>query len=66
MRVQGDVGTRRLQHYSRGIRQSLYRLAKQHSWKDKYSIWIGESGDVPGDYSEGLARSTFALVAPGG
>ncbi|KAJ9511447.1 hypothetical protein QJQ45_029894, partial [Haematococcus lacustris] len=51
---------------SRGIRQRLYALAQQQQWATKHAIFIGEPNDIPGDYSQLLARSRFCLVAPGG
>lgn len=44
----GDVGKHRLPHYSRGIRQRLYRMSQQDKWGQRYKILIGEGQDVPG------------------
>jgi hypothetical protein len=59
------VGKARLPHYSRGIRQGLYRLARERDWRGRYNILIGAREDIPGDYQELLARSKFCLLAPG-
>ncbi|GLI62946.1 hypothetical protein VaNZ11_005800 [Volvox africanus] len=61
----GDVGLNRKPHYSRGIRQTLFRLAAEDDWYGKYRIVIGSSHMIEGSYSEQLARSKFCLVAPG-
>ncbi|KIZ06152.1 exostosin-like glycosyltransferase [Monoraphidium neglectum] len=61
----GDVGKNRLKHYSRGIRQRLYKLALRHGWAEKYAIRIGDRADVPGDYSRHLATAKYCLVSPG-
>ncbi|BDA44351.1 probable glucuronosyltransferase [Coccomyxa sp. Obi] len=61
----GDVGKARLPHYSRGIRQRLFRLAQEQKWAARHSILIGAREDIPGDYSELLSRAKFCLVAPG-
>lgn len=63
---QGDVGTHRLEWYSRRIRQRLYALSKEQRWADKYAIRLGTTEDVEGGYSEGLSSSKFCLVVPGG
>ncbi|KAI8471681.1 MAG: hypothetical protein J3K34DRAFT_506016 [Monoraphidium minutum] len=61
----GDVGKQRLPAYSRGIRQRLYQLAREQQWRARYNVSIGDEGDVPGDYSTGLATSKYCLVVPG-
>ncbi|MEW5301912.1 MAG: hypothetical protein WDW36_004736 [Sanguina aurantia] len=61
----GDVGKHRLTHYSRGVRQSIYKMAIDGGWGKTHGVWIGDSSDVPGDYSEHLATSIFCLVAAG-
>ncbi|KAG2501891.1 hypothetical protein HYH03_000389 [Edaphochlamys debaryana] len=61
----GEVGSNRLEHYSRKIRQRMFKLAYENKWWDKHKILIGASGQVGGSYSEQLARSKFCLVAPG-
>ncbi|KAL6749482.1 exostosin-like glycosyltransferase [Haematococcus lacustris] len=61
----GDVGKSRLQWYSRGIRQKLYKLSIKEQWREKYTIMIGDRNDLPPGYSEWLARSKYCLVAPG-
>ncbi|KAG2424862.1 hypothetical protein HYH02_015125 [Chlamydomonas schloesseri] len=63
--LRGDVGKHRLPNYSRGIRQRLYKLWKEHDWKQKYNVLIGDGSDVPGGYSEHLASAKFCVVAPG-
>ena len=62
----GDVGQNRLPHYSRGVRQRLYKLSVENDWKGKHNVLIG-GGDIGGDksYSELLSRSKYCLVAPG-
>ncbi|GLI69588.1 hypothetical protein VaNZ11_014247 [Volvox africanus] len=61
----GDVGKRRTILYSRGVRQKIYKLAKDNDWAVKYRVLIGDGSDVPGDYSDMLSRSLFCLVATG-
>ncbi|KAG1664535.1 hypothetical protein FOA52_013002 [Chlamydomonas sp. UWO 241] len=100
----GDVGKKREPHYSRGVRQRLYRLSQgewraQHSvtiaahptqclqndqairhllnprsfthrregeWRKKHNVTIGaRDDDIPGSYSENLARSRFCLTLAG-
>jgi hypothetical protein len=61
----GDVGKERDPRYSRGIRQAVYRLARDNGWAERYNILVGDRGDVPGDYSKLLASSKYCLVAPG-
>ncbi|KXZ53465.1 hypothetical protein GPECTOR_7g915 [Gonium pectorale] len=61
----GDVGKLRRPNYSRGIRQAIYKMAKEGGWKDKHQFYIGDGADVPGEYTEMLSRSLFCLVAPG-
>lgn len=51
--------------YSRGIRQRLYKIAQEQDWAEQHAILIGAREDIPGDYSQLLARSKFCLVAPG-
>ena len=41
MCVQGDVGKHRLEHYSRGVRQRLYKMAIDNDWKGKYNVQVG-------------------------
>ncbi|KAG2493456.1 hypothetical protein HYH03_008273 [Edaphochlamys debaryana] len=65
MYLRGDVGKTRQPHYSRGIRQKLYKLATENHWAEKHRIFIGTKADVPGPYSEHLARSLFCPVMPG-
>jgi hypothetical protein len=50
----GDVGKNRLKHYSRGIRQRLYKLALRHGWAEKYAIRIGDRGAPPQAPPQGL------------
>ncbi|KAG1661030.1 hypothetical protein FOA52_005345 [Chlamydomonas sp. UWO 241] len=62
----GDVGKGfRAPNYSNGVRQRLYKLWLDNDWKTKHNVWIGDRHDVPGEYSDMLARSKFCLVAPG-
>ncbi|GFR52399.1 hypothetical protein Agub_g14911 [Astrephomene gubernaculifera] len=61
----GDIGAGRQNHYSRGIRQKLFKLAHDGDWATKHRIYIGTGETLPGDYSEHLSRSKFCLVAPG-
>ncbi|KXZ54467.1 hypothetical protein GPECTOR_4g532 [Gonium pectorale] len=63
--LRGDVGKHRLPNYSRGIRQRLYKLWREHEWKARYNVLIGDGSDVPGSYSEHLASAKFCVVAPG-
>ena len=63
--LRGDVGKTRLASYSNGVRQTLYRTWLEQGWKDKHGILIGDSEDVPGSYSNLLARSRFCVVATG-
>uniref|UniRef100_A0A7R9V264 Exostosin GT47 domain-containing protein n=1 Tax=Chlamydomonas euryale TaxID=1486919 RepID=A0A7R9V264_9CHLO len=60
------MGAHRQPWYSRGIRQAVLRAAADNDWKSRYRIYVGQGdGELGGTYSEGLARSTFCLVAPG-
>ncbi|GFR40870.1 hypothetical protein Agub_g1521 [Astrephomene gubernaculifera] len=61
----GDVGKQRTMMYSRGVRQKIYKLAKDNDWASKYKVLIGDGSDVLGDYSDMLSRSVFCLVATG-
>ncbi|PNH08796.1 putative beta-1,4-xylosyltransferase IRX10 [Tetrabaena socialis] len=61
----GDVGKNRLPHYSRGVRQAIYKMAKEGDWATKHKVLVGDGGDFPGDYSDMLSRSIFCLVAAG-
>ncbi|KAG2497881.1 hypothetical protein HYH03_004147 [Edaphochlamys debaryana] len=61
----GDIGAARLDRYSRGIRQRLFKLAHDNDWVTKHSIYIGNGETVVGPYSEHMARSKFCLMAPG-
>ncbi|KAG2450529.1 hypothetical protein HYH02_005030 [Chlamydomonas schloesseri] len=61
----GDVGKHRLPHYSRGIRQKIYKMAMEQDWANTQKSLIGDGSNVHGDYSELLSRSLFCLVAPG-
>ncbi|GFR49991.1 hypothetical protein Agub_g12137 [Astrephomene gubernaculifera] len=51
--------------YSRCIRQTLYNMSREGNWREKYNVWFGDTRNVPGDYSELLAKSVFCLVLPG-
>jgi hypothetical protein len=57
---------RREKRYSRGIRQAVHRAFKELGWERKYGMRIGTPQEVPGDYSDLLAKSVFCLVMPGG
>eukprot|EP00798_Chlamydomonas_sp_ICE-L_P023547 gene23547-9071_t len=61
----GNVGKHRLAHYSRGIRQRIHNLSIQNGWRKKHNVQVGAMEDVAEDYSKGLSRAKFALVAPG-
>jgi hypothetical protein len=61
----GDVGKHRLPHYSRGLRQRLHKLASDNDWRGRHKIFIGDGSEIPGDYSDLLAQSKYALVLPG-
>lgn len=63
--LRGDVGKGRLQSYSNGVRQALYKHAREEDWKVKFNILIGDRNDIQGDYSELLASSKYCVVAPG-
>ncbi|KAK9805353.1 hypothetical protein WJX73_005210 [Symbiochloris irregularis] len=60
---QGDLGTHRKPHYSRGIRQRLRAVSKEHRWRERHGIVIG--GRAAEDYGALLSASTFCLVIPG-
>ncbi|EFJ41258.1 hypothetical protein VOLCADRAFT_119761, partial [Volvox carteri f. nagariensis] len=60
----GDVGKHRMAHYSRGVRQKLYKLSVENNWKSK-NVLIGGTHEVRGEYSDLLSRSQFCLVAAG-
>ncbi|KAG2455017.1 hypothetical protein HYH02_000842 [Chlamydomonas schloesseri] len=61
----GDVGKRRQPNYSRGVRQAIYRAAKEGDWATKHKFFIGGHDDIKGEYSNMLGRAKFCLVAPG-
>ncbi|KXZ53467.1 hypothetical protein GPECTOR_7g917 [Gonium pectorale] len=61
----GDVGKHRMPNYSRGVRQKVYKLAKEGGWAEKYKFLIGDGQDVQGDYSDLYSRAVFCLVAGG-
>ncbi|KAG1665163.1 hypothetical protein FOA52_005544 [Chlamydomonas sp. UWO 241] len=63
----GDMGTNRLAHHSRGLRQRILKKVTEDGWGDKYRVRVGTADDasMPGSYSKGLARSVFCLVLPG-
>ena len=61
----GDIGKRRQPNYSRGVRQRLYKLARENNWREKHKVMIGDSSDLNIEYSELLSRSKYCLVAPG-
>ncbi|GAX80494.1 hypothetical protein CEUSTIGMA_g7932.t1 [Chlamydomonas eustigma] len=65
MYFKGDVGTTRLNWYSRMIRQRLYILSLEQKWLEKYNIHMGFPHDLAKGYSEWLTKSIFCLVAPG-
>jgi hypothetical protein len=41
--MQGDVGKHRLPNYSRGIRQSIYKMAKEGGWAEKHKVLVSGS-----------------------
>ena len=46
----------------------MYHTCRQslaNKWREKYKILIGTAQELPGKYTEHLARSVFCLVAPG-
>jgi hypothetical protein len=59
------MGKWRLSSYSGGVRQELLKLAEEGNWAKHYNIRIGGKADVPGDYSDLLARSVFCAVVAG-
>lgn len=61
----GDVGKHRLPNYSRGVRQKIYKLAKQGDWGNKHKFYVGDRDDVKGEYSDLISRAKFCLVAAG-
>lgn len=66
----GDMGVLRAPHdprclYSRCIRQRLMKLSKEHNWRDKHKVLLGESNDLPGLYSDYLKKAIFCAVIPG-
>ncbi|KAK9805381.1 hypothetical protein WJX73_008851 [Symbiochloris irregularis] len=64
----GEVGHKRLAHYSRGIRQRLYFLARDRRWRERYRMVIGTRGDgldAGMNYVRMLINSRFCLVVPG-
>ncbi|KAG2491270.1 hypothetical protein HYH03_010277 [Edaphochlamys debaryana] len=63
--LRGDTGPYRAWWYSRGIRQRIAKLVYKYDWDKKYRIFVGESWQISGGYSEHLARSLFCLVVPG-
>lgn len=60
---QGNLGTDRQPHYSRGIRQRLHLASQQHRWRERHSIVVGSR--AADDYGALLSSSTFCLVIPG-
>lgn len=40
------MGLNRQGHYSRSIRQTLYKLHMEGQWRTKYRIFIGEAFEV--------------------
>ncbi|MEW5298002.1 MAG: hypothetical protein WDW36_001167 [Sanguina aurantia] len=69
MSFRGDMGRHRghekMCFYSRCLRQRLYNISKTERWNVTYNIHIGERDDVPGEYSDLLTRSVFAILLPG-
>jgi len=51
--------------YSRCIRQTLYKLSKEHDWKGKHNIVYGTRQDSPGDYGDYLKKSRYCFALPG-
>jgi hypothetical protein len=63
--LRGDMGKTRLPIYSNGVRQGLFKLWQEEQWKERHRILIGDSSDIPGGYSDLLARSRFCVVTTG-
>ena len=62
----GDVGEHRFPHYSRGIRQKLHHLAKEHDWLSQHRIHItSRSHTHELGYTQMLSSAVFCLVLPG-
>ena len=62
----GDVGEHRFPHYSRGIRQKLHHLAKEHDWLSQHRIHItSRSHTHELGYTQMLSSALFCLVLPG-
>ena len=63
----GDFRGPESRMYSRGVRQTLRRLAKENEWAEKYKIFIGntEELEVPAPYSELQTISKFCLHPSG-
>lgn len=55
----GDVGKRRLPNYSRGIRQRMYKMAKELKWK----VRGGEGGELGALQCGGCRESVLVIGA---
>ncbi len=64
-RAAPPAGEFRRPWYSRGLRQRLHKLARAEKWAEVHKIWIGNSRELEGQYTDLLARSVFCLVMPG-
>ncbi|KIY93098.1 exostosin-like glycosyltransferase, partial [Monoraphidium neglectum] len=62
--LRGDMGDSRPKAFSGGLRQEVHSLARDKQWASKYSIRVGNTREIEGDYSLLLARSTYCLVLP--
>ena len=62
---QGNLGSERLPHYSRGIRQQLAHLAAAHKWEEQHNIVISGHAAHLTHYATLLSESIFCLVVPG-
>jgi hypothetical protein len=60
-----DVGHGKPPAWSRGLRQEVYALSRQHHWVRNYSTLIGPPAQLSGDQSLLLASSQYCLVAMG-
>ncbi|GBF96649.1 exostosin-like glycosyltransferase [Raphidocelis subcapitata] len=61
----GRMGLNDPPAFSRGVRQRIANLSREHDWARRFSIHVGGYDELPGDYSELLSRSVFCLVAAG-
>lgn len=61
----GDFRDEHSPEYSRGLRQKLRRLAREHAWAARYGIYIGDRSEIDGSYESLFTQSIFCLVLPG-